>query len=418
MRSFDYITNFEKLGFGMFVHFGLYSTDGLGEWGYGDYPKDGEKTYFDLIERFNVKKGWAKELVTTAKNAGCKYINITTRHHEGFSLYDTCGLSDFDVMHSPTGRDLIREFVDECNLQGIVPFFYHTCFDWHYQKTEYLNKIGKEAFENQDEYEVFFKESGYLDYWLKSLEILCTRYGKIGGFWFDGTWACPKADWRLDELYAMIRKYQPEAMIINNTGLSELGKVGHYEIDSVTFERGNPCFVDNSDRPRAGEMCQTLNDHWGYAREDINYKPIKELVENLVDCRKFGCNFLLNTGPTGDGSLRAMDKAMFESVGAWVKTNKECIYEIKPSTIKATNAEIVKGNGCYYAIIKNVPMAADPNVQRLQETGQVCVEAKILSAEWLDNGEKIEVENNTFKVVPFKYSRSYSTRIAKLIIEE
>jgi alpha-L-fucosidase len=414
MRNFDYIKDFEKLGFGMFVHFGLYSVEGYGEWGYGINKPD---NYYGLIERFNVKKDWAKELVATAKNAGCKYINITTRHHDGFSLYDTCGLSDFDVMHSATGRDLMKEFVGECNAQGLVPFFYHTCFDWHYQ-AGYMKKIGKIEIENQEEYETFFKESNYFDYWLKSIELLCTRYGKIGGFWFDGIWSCPNANWPLDELYAMIRKYQPEAMIINNTGLSELGKVGHYEIDSVTFERGKPCFVDNSDRPRAGEMCQTLNDHWGYAKEDINYKPVKELVENLIDCRKFGCNFLMNTGPMGDGSLQTMDKAIFENVGRWVKANKNFIYDIKPSNIKATNAEIVKGDGCYYALIKDVPMSADPNVQRLQETGHVRVKAKILSAEWLDNGEKIEVENDSFKVKPFKYSRSYSVRVAKLVIEE
>ena len=413
MRTFEYIKDFEKLGFGMFVHFGLYSVLGTGEWSLGINKPKG---YFDLIKDFDVKKDWAKELVATAKSAGCKYINITTRHHEGFSLYDTCGLSDFDAPHSACGRDIIKEFVDECNTQGIVPFFYHTCFDWHYQR-EYLDKLGKEDFENQSEYERFFKETDYLNYWFKSIELLCTRYGKIGGIWFDGTWSCPGADWRLDELYAMIRKYQPEAMIINNTGLSELGKVGHYEIDSVTFERGKPCFVDNSDRPRAGEMSQTLNDHWGYAKEDLHYKPIQELIENLIDCRKFGCNFLMNTGPMGDGSVRAFDKIIFETIGEWIKVNKNFIYEITPCAIKAKNAEIVQGDGCYYALIKNVPMSADPHVQRLQETGQVCVDADVLSAEWLDNGEKIDVENNAFTVKPFQYGRSYFLRVAKLILK-
>ena len=140
----------------------------------------------------------------------------------------------------------------------------------------------------------------------KSVEILCANYGKIGGLWFDGMWAKPNDDWQEDRLYGTIRKYQPEAMIINNTGLSELGKVGHPEIDSVTFERGKPSFVDNSDRPRAGEMCQVLNDHWGYAEDDYNYKPVREIIENLVECRYYNCNFLLNVGPMGDGSVSSL----------------------------------------------------------------------------------------------------------------
>ncbi len=413
MRDFGYVKNFERLGLGMFVHFGLYSVLETGEWSLNIHKVE---NYFDLINKFDVKKDWAKQLVATAKAAGCKYINITTRHHEGFSLYDTCGLSDFDAVHSPCGRDLIKEFVDECNAQGIVPFFYHTCFDWHYER-EYLEKLGKKAFD-VGEYERFFKESGYIDYWFASLKLLCTRYGKIGGFWFDGTWRCRNADWRLDELYAMLRKYQPEAMIINNTGMYELGRVGHYEIDSVTFERGKPCFVDNSDRPRAGEMCQTLNDHWGYAREDVNYKPIKEIIENLVDCRKYGCNFLMNTGPMPDGSVRLLDRAAFEAVGQWIRVNKDFIYEIKPCNIQAENADVVQGDGCYYALIKDVPMSANPNVQREQDIKRVCIKAEILDAEWLDSGEKIPVENNTFNAKPFQYGRSYSVRVAKLKLKE
>ena len=117
------------------------------------------------------------------------------------------------------------------------------------------------------------------------MEILCTEYGDVGGFWFDGVWDLKDADWEFDELYSMIRKHQPTTMIINNTGISARGKVGHPEVDSVTFERGNPFYVDNSDKPRAGEMCQTINDHWGYTKMDMNFKPVPELVGNLLDCR-------------------------------------------------------------------------------------------------------------------------------------
>ena len=414
MKDYAYVKAFQKLGFGMFVHFGLYSTLGRGEWIYSSLKRSDKDKYFERIKKFKVRKDWAKKLVKTAKNAGCKYINITTRHHEGFALYDTCGLSDFDAPHSPCGRDLVREFVDECNAQGIVPFFYHTCFDWHYQK-EYCKATGKKI-ENQEEYAEFFKTSDYIGYWHKCVELLCKNYGKIGGFWFDGIWACPKAEWKLDELYAMIRKYQPEAMIINNTGINDLGGVGHAEIDSVTFERGKPAFADCSDRPRAGEMCQTVNDHWGYAEESMRYKTPKELIENLIDCRSYNGNFLLNVGPLGDGSLRAMDVCLFEFIGKWIKKNKNFIYEAAACNVKAENAIILQGEECYYAVVKDVPMQADPNVQRLKQMGRVRVDARILSAEWLDSGEAIEVQDNAFDVKPFPYGQSYTARVAKLIL--
>lgn len=395
MEKLAYIQRFEKLGFGLFVHFGLYSKVGQGEW-YLHLNQNAQKEkYENLIKSFQIKKNWAKELVKTARLAGCKYITLTTRHHDGFSLYDTCGLNDYDAPHSACGRDLIREFVDACNESGIVPFFYHTLLDWR-----------------EESYQKDFP--AYIDYLVKSIEILCKNYGKIGGFWFDGMWDKPNEDWQEDRLYGTIRKYQPEAMIINNTGLNALGQVGHYEIDSVTFERGKPCFVDNSDKYRAGEMCQVLNDHWGYAKNDCNYKSVKELIENLVDCRKYNCNFLLNTGLCGNGSVNPTDKCILKEIGKWVKKNKGFIYDAKACDIKAENAEILQGKDCYYAILKGVPMSADPNVQRAESKGQVSVELEIDSAKWLDNGKKIEVKNGKFDVKPFMYGESYSIRIAKI----
>lgn len=397
MKKLQYIEDFENLGFGLFVHFGLYSKVGKGEWYLHSNPTADKTEYEKLTRKFHVNKNWAKDLAKTAKQAGCKYITLTTRHHDGFSLYDTCGLNDYDAPHSACGRDLIREFVDACNESGIVPFFYHTLLDWH----------------NPD-YQANFPR--YIDYLIASVEILCKNYGKIGGLWFDGFWNKPDADWQFDRLYAMIRSYQPETMIINNTGLDALGEVGHPEIDSVTFERGNPAFVDNSDKCRAGEMCQVLNDHWGYASGDCNYKSIKELIENLVDCRRYNCNFLLNTGLRGNGSVNPMDACMLREIGKWVKKNKEAVYDVHSCDIKAENAIILQGKDCYYAVIKNVPMSADPNVQRAGSMAQVRVEGEIVSAEWLDNQEKIEVKNNTFYVSPFLYGESYSVRVAKLNI--
>ena len=393
---YEYIENFKRLGFGMFIHFGLYSVIGRGEWYYMQYVPD-KNEYESTINKFKITKNWAKNLVKTAKDAGCKYITLTTRHHDGFSLYDTCGLSEFDAPHSPTGRDLIREFVDECNKEGIIPFFYHTLLDWH--NPDYNNDFPK-----------------YIDYLDKSIEILCKNYGKIGGFWFDGMWDKPNEDWQEDRIYGTIRKYQPEAMIINNTGLNALGQTGHKEIDSVTFERGKPAFVDTSEKPIAGEVCDALTDHWGYAKYDICLKSPKELIENLIDCRKYDCNLLLNSGLKGNGKMDEGEKAEFKRIGMWIKENKNFIYKAKSTDLSAENADMMTDGEYYYAVIKGVLMSANCNVAKFGESKTVTLntDKRIVDAEWLDSGKEINLKtDNSFVCEPFEYGKSLAVRVAK-----
>ena len=128
--EFEYIKKFKKMGLGLFVHLGLYSIFQKGEWYYSVLNTEEQRQdYFSNIKKFKIAKSWAKDIVGTAKKLGAKYITIGTRHHEGFSLFGTHGLTDFDVMHSPTKRDLMQEFVEECRKNDIVPFFYHTLLD-------------------------------------------------------------------------------------------------------------------------------------------------------------------------------------------------------------------------------------------------------------------------------------------------
>lgn len=396
MDRYQYIQDFKKLGFGMFCHFGLYSLLGSGEWALTSCNLDKDK-YNSLTEKFAVKKDWAKKLVSTAKNSGCKYITLTTRHHDGFSLYDACGLNTFDAPHSLCGRDLVREFVDECNAQGILPIFYHTLLDWH----------------NPD-YQANFNK--YLDYLVRSIEILCTNYGKIGGLWFDGMWDKKDADWQLDRLYGTIRKLQPTAMIINNTGLDAIGQISHPEIDSVTFERDKPFFVKSEGKPICGEVCDSITDHWGYTKKDISQKSTKELLYTLVDCRKYDCNYLLNVGPMGNGYITAEEVATLKNIGLWIKTNKNFIYNVHSTEITAQNANIVSDGDWYYAIIKNVPMCANLNVARAGDIRPITVDTdkKIVSATWLDNGQKIELTGkHSFNLLPFSYGTSLLCRVAR-----
>ena len=395
-----YIDRFEHLGMGMFVHFGLYSVIGKGEWYRAVYNIDQEK-YEKTTEKFKVNKNWAKEIVTTARKAGAKYITLTTRHHDGFSLYDTCGLSEFDALHSPTKRDLVREFVDECNKQGIVPFFYHTLLDWHHPT-----------------YESDFKN--YLEYLRESVKILCTKYGKIGGLWFDGSWSRPNIDdWEFDKLYAVIRKYQPEAMIINNTGLVGEGEISHPEIDSVTFERGHPFEVNAHGKEIAGEMCDGINDHWGCATDDIACKPASYLIESLVNCRVNNCNYLINTGPLANGMLNPIEKYTLLNLGRWIKRNKNFIYNVKKADITATLGDLLVGeDGYYYLVNHGVPMSVNANVTHMHDKDILTIntDRKVANAKWLDNNKpaiKVKGKKNTFEATPFPYGSALCSRVLR-----
>lgn len=403
----QYIKEFEKLGFGMFVHFGLYSVIGKGEWSKLNYQITDE-VYYQLMEQFDPKPDWAKELAIIAKKAGCKYITLTTRHHDGFSLYDTCGLNTLDAPHAKCGRDLVREFVNACRDQNIIPFFYHTLLDWY-----------QEVYRNDF--------PAYLKYLRDSVEILCSNYGKIGGIWFDGMWNKPDDDWEEDALYGTIRKHQPEAMIINNTGLFAQGALGHIELDSVTFERGKPKSINMESAPKyvASEMCQVLGDHWGYTKEDLNFKAPAQMIRELADCRKYGANMLINVGPTGDGTLRLIDKATLEIMGEWVCYYEEAIRSPRPTGIvvegKPDNFILQDGKN-YYFFCFNLPMKADKNVAWFEDVDYVNrfeLDEKIESVTWMDNGFPVSFRQEGKSVIvytePYFYGRNLVVRVAKIV---
>ena len=404
----QYIKDFENLGFGLFVHYGIYSLLGKGEWVKEHRNMDADE-YYDLANQFEPAADWAEQLALAAKQAGCKYITLTARHHDGYSLFDTCGLNTLDAPHS-CGRDLVREFVDACRKYEIKPFFYHTLIDWH-----------------EETYKSDFKE--YLKYLRKSVEILCTKYGKIGGFWFDGMVKRPNDDWEQDALYQCIRKYQPDAMIINNTGIRDQGKLGHIEIDSVTFERGKPRQINLEGSPKyvASEMCEIFANHWGYAKEDFNFKSPADLIRELALCRRFGTNFLMNVGPTEDGTIRKLDAAMLELIGQWVAIHKEAIYEPSPSHIEVENKPddfILVKDKDYYLFCNGLPMKANPDVEIQKDTSYKDIfklDKKIKRITWLDNGVELDFEQNgedvLVKTAPFQYGRQLVVRIAKIETE-
>lgn len=407
-----YIKDFEELGFGMFVHFGLYSLIGRGEWIAKLGERDGslpveERDYKSLMKAFNPQS--MKEIVKTAKFAGAKYITLTTRHHDGFSLYDTCGLNEYDAPHALCGRDLVREFVDACREEDIVPFFYHTTLEfWH---PDFENNFDR-----------------YLEYLRESVKLLCTNYGKIGGLWFDGNWSKQgEGDvWQEDKLYGMIRKYQPDAMIINNTGLSELGKVGHPELDSVTFERGRIAPLDREGMEKyvAAEMCDSVNMHWGVA-EDINFKSPKELIERLCDCRRVGANFLLNVGPNADGTVPEYPTAIFNAIGHWLNIFGEAVYEAEPFWWGVgRNFAVKKGNNVYFFCYDLCRKGSEDVVYFGGKEGEYLFAdfpVEVKNVRWMDNGESLaysyENGNLCIELTGYPYGVDYCVRVAKAEIK-
>lgn len=406
---------FEKLGFGLFIHWGLYSQLGTGEWSRKIYniPFD---EYKKLFSSFSACDFNAESIVRMAKEAGMKYIVLTARHHEGFSLYDTRGLNDFDAPHSPAKRDIVREYVEACRKYDIAPFFYHTTLDWYWEGKK-TPELAKEDFDR------------YLDYLKDSVEILCCNYGKIGGLWFDGNWSCPNADWKEDRLYATIRKYQPDAIIVNNTGLGRLGAIGNKEIDSVTFEQGEAKKINREGHTKyvAGEVCRTMNKHWGIGENDLNYISPGDVIEILASTRRHHANLLLNIGPTAQGGIPEYEKIILQKVGRWCKIYAEAIYSPKPAETcwcRGRDFILQEGNNYYYFVF-DLTISGDGNVTpNAGGTGLRAINdffPKVKSAHWMDNGEEILFSQNqsagllALRCTGFPYGTHTVVRVMKII---
>ena len=423
-----HIERFEQMGFGLFLHWGLYSLLGRGEWAMNIHRIPKEDYYEPLMAKFTASGFDAKAIARTAKAAGMKYITLTSRHHDGFSLYDTRGLSPYDAPHSAAGRDLVKEFVDACHEEGILPVLYHTTIDW-----------SVDSFPSD--------RSTYLQYLYDSVEILCTHYGKIGGLWFDGNWSQPTWDWELDKLYGMIRRLQPEALIVNNTGLDARGQVSHPMVDVVTFEQGRPTPLDRTGMPRyvAGEMCQTINDHWGVGLTDFKYKSLPDLIENLCACRKVGANYLLNIGPLADGSLPTLASALITEMGHWIKTCGSSVYDSIPfgavPVSPATQEPITSKDFMLHhreldsatLFVHNLPVRGDDHVTVPVEAqgeqypdGVRCYKlpegcGKVTSIKWHDNGQALEYrQEGEYLYVgctPYPYGTSLVVRCAEITFD-
>ena len=400
------IRAFQQLGFGLFVHYGPYVQYESGEWAY-ELCRIDPKEYEKKALSCDYSSFDAEKIAAAAKSCGAKYVTFTTRHHDGFSLYDTRGLSDYDVVHMPNGRDLVREFVDACRRNDIVPFFYHTTLDWHHPDFE--NDFGR-----------------YQQYLRDSVRILCENYGPIGGFWFDGNWSKPAQLWEDDALYKVIRQSQPEAIIVNNTGLHAQGAFTHPEIDCVTFEQGTPkgwCSgkTQPGEKEYMGEMCYTLCWHWGIA-QDIDIKSMRQILEAYTACRRVGGNFLLGIFTRLDASQPLLHQGYLEAIGQWVKRNEPALFDAVPGEAEGFGKDFMLENGNKrYAFIHDLSTSGDHNVLPGAKKGYSCFEhvtQKLKNAYWLDSKTPVEYtqdlanERLFVKMEPFSYGQNWVIRVA------
>lgn len=321
---------FQDAKLGMFVHWGVYSVLGDGEWVMNN-QKIPVSQYETLAARFNPAEYDPAEWVRIAKGAGMKYITITSKHHDGFAMFHT-RQSPWNIFDAtPYKKDPLKMLADECHRQGIKLFFYHSQLDWHHPDYYPLGRTGRDA--GRPEGGDFNR---YLDFMDSQLTELLTNYGEIGGIWFDGWWDRPRANWRLERTYSLIHRLQPAALVGSNH--HQAPKDGE---DFQMFEKDLP--GGNTAGFNAGatigalplETCETINDSWGYNWRDQKFKTRKQLIQYLVRAAGNNANFLLNVGPMPSGKIQPEFVNLLGEVGSWMSANGETIYGTRGGPVNA-----------------------------------------------------------------------------------
>ena len=344
--------DFQDRKFGLFIHWGVYSLLGDGEWVMHNEHIP-YKSYSRLPSFFYPYAFDAKEWVDMVKAAGMKYITIASRHHDGFSMFHTKASSYNIVDATPYRKDLLKELADECRRQGIKLFFYYSLLDWGRSDYGFGKAIenGKPVDADWDHYIQFMKDQ---------LRELLTNYGDIAGIWFDGEWE-RKANWHFDEIYALIHQLQPQTLIGNNHHHDP--RAGE---DFQMFEKDLP--GNNSTGWVTGgvskslplETCETMNNNWGFTINDQNYKTVKDLIHYLVNAAGRNGNFLLNVGPMPNGKVQEEFRDTLSAIGAWLSKYGETIYGTRGNIIAPQPWGTVtsKGKLLYVHLLTGIPGAA------------------------------------------------------------
>lgn len=331
---------FREARFGMFIHWGLYSV-AAGEWQgkkYGDgvewiqhQARIPVADYTPLKDRFNPVRydpdAWAR----LARDAGMKYLVITSKHHDGFCLWDSKE-TDWDVASTPWGKDLLAPLAEACRKYDIKFCLYHSIMDWHHphwgDKAPWRGNAGTGT-TDMDLYTAYMKAQ---------LKELLTQYGDVGILWFDGEWEPAWTHERGKDLDDFVRSLQPSIIINNRVDKGRRGMEGvtsgdHFRGDYGTPEQQIPA---NGIPGQDWESCMTMNRTWGYSAHDHDWKSTATLLRNLIDIASKGGNYLLNVGPTGEGEIPAASVERLEEIGTWMKTKGESIHSTSANPFPST----------------------------------------------------------------------------------
>ena len=324
---------FADARFGIFIHWGIYSMFAQGEW-YMQNAGLNRDEYAKAADAFYPHRFNAEEWVKAIKGAGAKYICFTTRHHDGFSMWDT-EQSEFNIVDAtPFGRDIVKELAEACQKHGIKLHFYYSHIDW--LRDDYPRGRTARNVTGRDETKIDWAH--YYDFMNRQVTELLTNYGPIGAIWFDGLWDHDEDvtpfNWQLEEQYAMIHKLQPSCLIANNHHITP------FEGEDIQiFERDlpgeNTHGLSGQDiSPLPLETCQTMNGMWGYKIIDQNYKSAETLIRYLVSAAGKGANLLLNVGPQPNGELPAAALERMKAMGEWLAVYGKTIYNAEAGDVK------------------------------------------------------------------------------------
>ena len=393
---------FRDAKFGMFIHWGLYSELGQGEWVMNKRGMSAAE-YEKLASKFNPTEFDAAEWVATAKGAGMKYITILSKLHDGFAMFAT-RQSDYNIVdRTPFKKDPLKMLADECRKQGLKIFFDYSQLDWHHPDYFPLGETGRTA--GRPPGGDWYK---YLDFMDAQLTELLTNYGSIGGIWLDGMWDKYDADWRLERTYALIHRLQPTALIGSNHHRKPFPGE-----DFQTFEKDWPGHGTETwnIRQEIGDLpfetCNTINDSWGYTEGDEHFKSPTELIHFLVRYAGYDSNFLLNVGPLPNGKFLPEAVDRLKAMGAWLAKNGESIYGTRggPITPRSWGVTTQKGNTIYVHILDwQEPVLPLPRLDK-----------KVESASMLGTGDKVAVAKTDYGTL-LKLPRSAQDPIDNIVV--
>lgn len=390
---------------GIFIHWGIYSMFAQGEWYMTNANLD-NKEYAKAASAFYPIRFNAAEWVSAIKASGAKYICFTSRHHDGFSMWDT-EQSDYNIVDAtPFGRDIIKELAAECHRQGIKLHFYYSHIDW--TRDDYpAGRTGRRTGKDLSKADW----SSYYAFMNRQLTELLTQYGEVGAIWFDGMWdhdhdSIP-FDWQLEEQYALIHSLQPACLIGNNHHLTpfEGEDIQIFERDLPGENKAGLSGQSISRLPL--ETCQTMNGMWGYKIIDQNYKSAETLIRYLVSASGKGANLLLNIGPQPNGELPAASLERLKALGEWTERYGETIYGTTAGDVPVQDWGVTtrKGESLYVHIFDHKDKELLLPITCRVKEAYVYDTKKTLKTKRTDNGVTIffdEVPSGTDYIVVLK----------------